>query len=363
MSATRSFDEYGQQPETPPEHRDEPATGSTAVSPGVKDCAVYVDGQRLPTHHTYQAAISEVRHRDDGFVWLGLHEPELAELEAIATTFGLHELAVEDAVNAHQRPKLEHYDTTLFMVLRPVDYFAYEAPDTTNQVVETGELMVFLGHDFIITVRHGDHAPLRRLRAHLDSHPEQLRTGPAAVLLAIADHIVDHYLDVSEQFADDIDDMAEAVFTPHSIVSTEQVYFVKRELLKLRRAVAPLAVPVQRLAEGYSELIPVETRSYFRNVADHISTVSDRITHFDDLLTTLVEATTAMLALQQNTDMRKITAWAAIIAVPTALAGVYGMNFDNMPETHWSYGYPMALGVMLALCLLLYTVFRRNRWL
>src|SRR5699024_9484530 len=249
------------------------------------------------------------------------------------------------------------------MVLRPVSHLVYEQPDTLNEIVETGELMIFLGPDFIITVRHGDHSPLTRLRAQLDTDPDRLRMGPSAVLLAIADRVVDHYLDVSEQVADDIDDIEAAVFVAHSTVTAEQIYFFKREVLKLRRAASPLHTPIQRLVEGHSDLVPTEVRSYFRNISDHLSTVVERITHADNLLTTLLEATTAMITLQQNTDMRKITSWAAIIAVPTALAGVYGMNFDHMPETHWTYGYPTILAVILTLCLVLYIVFRRNRWL
>lgn len=336
---------------------------ATPAQAAVLDCAPYVDGVRLPGHWDYRQAITEVRGRGQGFVWLGLHEPGAGEIEGVANTFGLHELAVEDAVHAHQRPKLEHYDETLFMVLRPVGYVVAEPPRTATEIVETGELMLFVGPDFIITVRHGEHSPLTHLRARLDADPERIRTGPAAVLLAIADHVVDHYLDVSERVAEDVDELEDQVFVPGSTVSADQIYFLKREILKLRRAVAPLATPLQRLAEGYSRVVPAEVRSYFRNVADHLSTVSERIAHFDNLLTTLVDATTAMIALQQNTDMRKITSWAAIIAVPTALAGIYGMNFDHMPETHWYYGYPTVLGVMLVLCLTLYTIFRRKRWL
>jgi magnesium transporter len=333
------------------------------LSAYVVDCAVYVDGERLPGRWSHAGAIEEVRKRGDGFVWIGLHEPDSEQIQGVADTFGLHELAVEDAVQAHQRPKLERYDDTLFMVLKTVRYVEHESPTTANEIVETGELMVFLGHDFVITVRHGNHSGLARLRGFLDEDPERLRLGPSAVLHAIADHVVDHYLDVTERIEGDIDEMETQVFAPRSSVSAEQIYFMKREVLELRRAVMPLGTPLRRLAEGYTRLVPDQVRSYFRDVDDHLTTVSERVVNFDELLTTLVDATLAKITLQQNTDMRKITSWAAIIAVPTALAGIYGMNFDYMPELHWKFGYPMVVAVILGICLLLYRIFRKNRWL
>ncbi|WP_026360289.1 magnesium and cobalt transport protein CorA [Amycolatopsis nigrescens] len=333
------------------------------LSAYVVDCAVYVDGKRLSGRWTHDEAIKEVRRRGDGFVWIGLHEPDEEQIQGIADTFGLHELAVEDAVHAHQRPKLERYDDILFMVLKTVRYVAHESPTTANEIVETGELMAFLGRDFIVTVRHGNHSGLARLRSELDAEPETLRHGPSAVLHAIADHVVDHYLDVTDRLEGDIDDMETLVFAPRSSVTAETIYFMKREVLELRRAVMPLATPLKRLAEGYTRLIPDEVRSYFRDVDDHLTTVSERVVSFDELLTTLVDATLAKITLQQNMDMRKITAWAAIVAVPTAGAGIYGMNFDFMPELHWRFGYPLTVSVILGVCLLLYRIFRKNRWL
>jgi magnesium transporter len=333
------------------------------LSAYVVDCAVYVDGKRLPGRYSHAGAIEEVRKRGDGFVWIGLHEPDEEQIQGVADTFGLHELAVEDAVQAHQRPKLERYDDVLFMVLKTVRYVEHESPTTANEIVETGELMVFLGRDFVVTVRHGNHSGLAHLRAELDDDPERLQLGPSAVLHAIADHVVDHYLDVTTSIEEDIDEMETQVFAPRSLVSAEQIYLMKREVLELRRAVMPLNTPLQRLAEGYTRLIPDEVRSYFRDVDDHLNTVSERVVSFDELLTTLVDATLAKITLQQNTDMRKITAWAAIIAVPTALAGIYGMNFDYMPELHWRFGYPMVVGVIVGLCALLYRIFRKNGWL
>jgi magnesium transporter len=333
------------------------------LSAYVVDCAVYVDGTRLPGRWTHSDAVNEVRKRGEGFVWIGLHEPDEEQIQGVAETFGLHELAVEDAVHAHQRPKLERYDNTLFMVVKTVRYVEHESADTANEIVETGELMAFLGKEFVITVRHGNHSSLAVVRHELETDPDRLKVGPAGVLWAIADHVVDNYLDVTEQIEDDLDQMEAMVFAPRSLVSAEQIYLLKREVLELRRAVMPLALPLRRLAEGYTPLIPEQVRSYFRDVDDHLTTVSERVVNFDELLTTLVDATLAKITLQQNTDMRKITSWAAIISVPTMVAGIYGMNFDHMPELHLKFGYPLILGVILAACLFLYRIFRRNRWL
>jgi magnesium transporter len=333
------------------------------LSAYVVNCGIYRDGKRVPGRWTHAEAIAEVRKHDEGFVWIGLHEPDAEQITGIADTFGLHELAVEDAVQAHQRPKLERYDETLFMVLKTVRFVEHDSPDATNEIVETGELMAFLGKDFIVTVRHGNHSGLASLRAELDKQPDRLRVGPAAVLHAIADRIVDSYLDVSERFENDIDQMETTIFAPRTQVSAEQIYLMKREVLELRRAVTPLANPLRRLAEGYTPLIPEQVRSYFRDVDDHLTTVSERVMAYDELLNTLVDATLAKITLQQNTDIRKITAWAAIISIPTMVAGIYGMNFDYMPELRWPFGYPMVVLLIVLVCTWLYRVLRRNRWL
>jgi magnesium transporter len=342
-----------------------PSAGHVPVplSHYVVDCAVYVDGKRLPGRWTHTDAVKEVSRRKDGFVWIGLHEPDAEQIEGIAETFGLHELAVEDAVHAHQRPKLERYDNTLFMVFKTVRYVTNESPDTANEIVESGEIMVFLGKDFVITVRHGNHSGLSKLRHVLEADPERLEIGPAAVMHAIADQVVDNYLEVTDHIEDDIDRMEERVFAPRSQVSAEQIYMFKREVVELRRAVMPLANPLRRLAEGYTPLIPEQVRAFFRDVDDHLTEVSERVTAFDELLTTLVDATLAKITLQQNTDMRKITSWVAIISVPTMVVGVYGMNFDYMPELKWKFGYPLVMSLVLIACLTLYRILRRNRWL
>jgi magnesium transporter len=331
------------------------------LSAYVVDCAVYVDGVRLPGRFTHDRALAEVRRRGEGFVWIGLHEPDADQITGIADVFGLHELAVEDAVHAHQRPKLERYDDTLFMVLKTIRHCGGET--AALDVVETGEVMVFLGRDFVITVRHGDHSGLHGVRQRLEADPEQLALGPAAVLHAIADHVVDAYLAVTAAIEDDIDELERDVFTPRSAPDSERIYAMKREVLELRRAVVPLGGPLRKLTEGDSALVPHEVRSYFRDVDDHLVTVTDRVGAFDELLTTLVNAVLAKITMRQNNDMRKITAYAAMISVPTMIAGLYGMNFDFMPELHWQYGYPAVLLVIGLICASLFAVFRRNRWL
>ena len=333
------------------------------VSAYVVDCAVYVDGERLPGRWTHDGALAEVRRRDEGFVWIGLHKPDEEQITSIADVFGLHELAVEDAVHAHQRPKLERYEDMLFMVLKTVCYIGKDKPTAEHEIVETGELMVFVGPDFVITVRHGDHSSLRDVRSKLEADPEQLALGPAAVLHAVADRVVDTYLEVTEAIEDDIDDMEAQVFTPRSTMDAEQIYVMKREVLELRRAVVPLSTPLRKLTEGYSALIPHDVRSYFRDVDDHLVTVVERVAGFNELLTTLVDASLAKITMQQNNDMRKITSYAALITVPTMIAGIYGMNFDHMPELHSPIGYPAVLLTIVVICAFLFRQFRRNHWL
>jgi magnesium transporter len=336
---------------------------TAAPEHAVVDCSVYYDGKRLVGLRSPADALAEVRSRGAGFVWIRLSEPDSEQLQGIAKVFGLHELAVEDAVTAHQRPKLDRYADMLFMVLKTVHYVQHDSPSTTNEIVESGEVMAFLGWDYIVTVRHGRSSGLRGLRRELEAEPDRLRLGPSVVLHAIADRIVDMYLAVSEAFEWDIDEVESLVFAPHKEVGAEQTYLLKREMLELRRAAAPLVPPLRWLAAGGTPLVPVDVRSHFRDVEDHLATVVERVTSFDELLTSLVDATLAKISLQQNTDMRKITAWAAILAVPTMVTGIYGMNFDYMPELHWKLGYPAVLLGMFAVCLWLYRTFKRKQWL
>lgn len=337
------------------------------VARAMVDCGIYCEGVRLPGKYTHAAALNKVheleREGKDAFVWIGLHEPDEHQMQAVADVFGMHELAVEDAVHAHQRPKLERYDKSLFLVLKTVNYVEHASVALAREIVETGEIMIFVGPDFVVTVRHGEHSGLAGVRKKLDATPALLKLGPYAVMHAIADHVVDSYLDVTDLIEVDIDAMEEDIFSPKSKTNIECIYLLKREIVELRRAVAPLTLGLQRINTDHNDLISVEVRRYMRDVLDHNIQASDRIASYDEMLSSLVQAALGKVAMQQNIDMRKISAWVAIAAVPTALAGIYGMNFDHMPELHWTYGYPAVLLVMATVCVLLYRTFRHNHWL
>ncbi|MFI9011168.1 magnesium and cobalt transport protein CorA [Actinosynnema sp. NPDC053489] len=339
-------------------HRADPGRNAVVA------CGIYVDGVRLPGEWSPADAVAEVRRRGAGFVWVGLFEPDEDRIFDVAEAFGLHELAVEDAVHAHQRPKLDRYEDNLFLVLKTLRFVEHESPTTANEIVESGEIMIFLGRDYVVTVRHGHHHELGDVRRQLEAAPHLLAAGPAMVLHEIADRVVDGYREVVEAFQGDVDLVEAAVFAPRSELGVEQMYLVKREIMELRRAVMPLAAPLRRLSDGScGALVPEVVHSYFRNVEDHLTAAAERVVAFDELLTTLADATLAKVSLQQNNDMRKMSAWVAIIAVPTMVVGVYGMNFDHMPELRWRFGYPLVLSVTLAVCVVLYRLFKRNRWL
>ncbi|KOX02158.1 MULTISPECIES: magnesium and cobalt transport protein CorA [unclassified Streptomyces] len=345
-------------------------TRAPGTSSAVVDCAVYRDGARVQSAGplTPQEAMRLVR-RDGGFVWIGLHEPTEAEFAGIAGEFGLHPLAVEDAVQAHQRPKLERYDDSLFTVFKTIHYVEHDRLTANSEVVETGEVMCFTGRDFFITVRHGGQGSLRALRHRLQDDPELLAKGPSAVLHAIADHVVDGYIAVADAVQDDIDEVETEVFSPGRKggvsrgVDSARIYQLKREVLEFKRAVAPLLRPMQLLSERPMRLIDPDIQKYFRDVADHLARVQEQVLGFDELLNSILQANLAQASVAQNEDMRKITAWAAIIAVPTMVCGVYGMNFQYMPELHWKYGYPVIMGVTVALCLGIHRTLKRNGWL
>ncbi|MGW2568512.1 magnesium/cobalt transporter CorA [Streptomyces sp. NPDC001537] len=330
----------------------------------VVNCVTYRDGVRVPGGSDLVDAVERVRKKGDGFVWLGLHEPTDQEFAGIAELFDLHPLAVEDAIEAHQRPKLERYGETLFAVFKTVCYVEHEELTATSEVVNTGEIMVFVGEDFVITVRHGMHGSLGPLREGLEADPQQLAKGPAAVLHAIADHVVDDYLLVTDSVQADIDQVEMDVFAENGArADPGRIYQLKRELLELKRAVVPLGRPVEDLATRPIRVVDPEIQAYFRDVLDHLMRAKEQIASFDELLNSILQAHLAQVTVAQNEDMRKITAWAAVIAVPTMVCGVYGMNFDYMPELHWSFGYPLVIGVMAVACLVLYRGFRRSGWL
>ena len=320
------------------------------------DCAVYEDGRRRDGALPLEEA-SEAGRQENAFVWIGLHEPTEEEFESIRREFDLHELAVEDAIKAHQRPKLEVYGDSLFVVLRTVRFI----PETDT--TEFGEILLFIGPGFIISVRHGEASALHDVRLRLEERPDLLRCGVAAVLHAIIDRVVDDYAPVIQALEEDVEDVEEVVFSPERTNPTERIYLLKRELVEFHRAAAPLTSPVERLARGDFPVIHEQIRSYFRDVHDHVLRSVEQIDALRELLTNVLESNLTQVSVRMNEDVRRISAWVAIIAVPTMIAGIYGMNFEHMPELEWTFGYPMALAIMALLCAGLYRGFRRAGWL
>jgi magnesium transporter len=354
---------------TPPVPLDK-APAQSPDNDAIVDCGLYLDGVRQPDRIHYAEALAQAQEHGNGFVWLGLKEPTDAQLASIAETFGLHELAVEDAVSSGQRPKVERYGEMIFCTLRTARYVEHEELTESSEVVETGDVMMFIGDHFIITVRHGDACKLSGVRAQLDERVDLLRHGPWAVAYAVYDLIVDVYLDVVGSIEDDIDVIEEVVFAPESRIAgrgrtrrIQRIYQLKRELMEFKRAVLPLQRPLSGLVHREVVDLPKEIRRYFRDVLDHLTRASEQVVYFDDLLNSILQARLAQVTVDQNNDMRKIAAWAGIAAVWTAIAGVYGMNFEHMPELGWQYGYPAVLAVMLAGSALLYRAFRKSGWL
>lgn len=320
------------------------------------DAALYRDGKRVPGPFVLDGS-HEACRLGDVFCWIGLYEPTMEEFESVRKEFDLHELAVEDAISAHQRPKLDVYDDTLFVVLKPARYV------DPVEVIELGEILCFVDEHFIVVVRHGDASRLVETRKALESQPEELSLGPSSVLLAIMDHVVDDYAGVLDGLEGDIRELEDSVFSDSDATPTERIYKLKREVLQFHQATSPLLEPISRLARGNFPAIRSELRQYFGDVYDHLVRVVDRIAGFRDLLTSILEANLTQVSVRQNNDMRKISAWVAIAAVPTALAGIWGMNFAYMPEIDETWGYPVAISVMVVVSLSLYQKFKKSGWL
>ncbi|WP_306239027.1 magnesium/cobalt transporter CorA [Ornithinimicrobium cryptoxanthini] len=292
------------------------------------------------------------------FLWLGLKDPTDEEFAEVNAELGLHPLAVEDAVSGRQRVKIERYGSTIFAAVKTLAYV-----EQTSDI-ETGEIMIFVGDHFVVTVRRGDVAPLAPVRALLESHPEQLASeGADGVLHAVLDTVVDTYLEIDVEVADDLETIEEAVFGSNDTAHSGSIYRLKREVLEFRRAASPLTPAVAWLAGEDGPIESAELRLRFRDVSDHLLRVTDHIETYDRLLADIFNAHLAQISIQQNNDMRKISAWVAMAAVPTMVAGIYGMNFDDMPELHWSFGYPLVVALMALACVFLYRAFRRSGWL
>jgi len=333
-------------------------TGSAVVA-----CGVYINGVRQPGEWTYAQAVQAVRKREGAFVWLGLHQPGPEDLEDIAGVFDLDAFAVEDAIKGGQRPKIEQYGDVTFLVLRTARYVEHTELTENSEIVETGDLMMFIGADFVITVRHGELGALGPVRAELEGQPDLLAFGPWAVVYGIVDRIVDTYLNVASMVQEDIDAVEAQVFSKHVHGRIARIYQLKRELVEFKRAVVPLQRPLAALVEGRLGAVPAEVTRYFRDVHDHLLRTVEQVVSYDDLLNSILQARLAQVTVDQNHDMRKIASWAAIAAMQTAIAGIYGMNFKVMPELQWTFGYPIILIVMFGSAIALYRLFRRSGWL
>ncbi|MGI8861079.1 MAG: magnesium/cobalt transporter CorA [Rubrobacteraceae bacterium] len=317
------------------------------------DRAIYVEGQRKEApddlEDTYEAC-----RRMGGMAWIGLHEPSEEEFSTVAEEFELHPLAVEDAIEAHQRPKLERYGDITFVVLKPARYV-----DET-ETVEFGEIHVFSGPDFVITIRHGEASALDEVRVRLEDEPDLLKRGSTAVLYAIMDQVVDDYGPVVEGLENDIDEIETDVSGGNPEVS-RRIYQRSREVIQFQRAAKPLISGVESLL--HDERLGPELKRYLRDVQDHLLRVAEQIDGFRELLTNVLSVNLTLTGINQSDQTKKVSAWAAILFAPTLVGTVYGMNFDSMPELHWTLGYPFALALMLAISVILYLVFKNRSWL
>ena len=332
--------------------------------------AVYVDGHKSVEPKSLKETYELVRDQE-GLAWIGRYKPTEEEFASVAEEFGLHELAVEDAIQAHQRPKIERYGDTLFVVLRPARYL--DAPEE----VEFSEVHVFVGENFVVTVRHGEAPDLGMVRRRMEGESDLLSRGPEAILYAILDRVVDGYGPVVWGLENDIDEIETEVFSGNPGVS-RRIYELSREVIEFQRAVKPLTGILGGLIAGFDKYgIDPELQRYLRDVHDHAIQIQEKVAGFRDLLQNILSVNLTLVSLQQNEEVKnlteasidqneevkKISAWAAILFAPTLVGTVYGMNFEYMPELQWGLGYPFALGLMLVVSLSLYLVFKGRDWL
>jgi magnesium transporter len=322
----------------------------------IMDYALYRNGERALDGSTVSELISSAR-KDGGFVWVGVSEPTSAEFDGLVQDFHLHPLAVEDAIQAKQRPKLETYEGMTFVVVRTTFY-----EESASQVT-TGEILTFIGDHYIVVVRHGEGSPLTGVRNRLEQNSALLKLGPYAVLHAIVDRVIDSYIAIAAELEKDVIEVEQSVFSDRKAYNSEKIYFLKRELLEFSHAIHPLQVPLQRLAVDFNDIVPDELAPFFRDTLDHLQSAVDIADALDNLLTSALSADLAHVQVQQNEDMRKITSWVALASTPTMVAGIYGMNFDHMPELGWTFGYPLVVSVMIVITSFLYYKFKKANWL
>jgi magnesium transporter len=322
----------------------------------IVDVALYQDGCRVDGPSDISDLV-EVAKRDGGFVWLGLAEPTESEFNMVIGELNFHPLAIEDAINAKQRPKIEDYDGLTFFVIKTVFF------DKAKQAITTGELMCFISDHFIVIVRHGEGHPLTTVRHDLEQKPELLKLGPFAVLHAVADRIIDGYINIATALEEEVVGVENKVFSGKRKTFSQEIYFLKREIIEFKHAIEPLIIPLNKLTSESIPLLPIDIRPFFRDTLDHLTQACDHATGLDSLITSVLQADLAHIQVQQNTDVRRISAWVALASGPTMIAGIYGMNFEHMPELGTKYGYFVILGVMVCLTGFLVRSFRKSGWL
>lgn len=322
----------------------------------IVDSALYLDGQRL-IEKTGNHSLNLLESHPGAFAWIGLAQPSIEEITEVLGSFRLHETAIEDALQAQQRAKLEENGDVITFVIRTVFY------EDQKSSVTTGELICFINPRFIIIVRHGDGAPLVTVRSELESHPEFLNLGPFAVLHGVISRVIDEYSSIASELEKDVIQIENEVFSESRKSVSRKIYSLKREVIEYRHAIEPLAAPLQRLvSEGRSGL-PDALRPFYRDISDELARVCEHAAGMDSLLTAALQADLAQVQVQQNSDVRRISAWVALAAFPTMVAGIYGMNFEFMPELNWKFGYPLIMGLTFSGCAFLYYKFKKARWL
>jgi len=322
----------------------------------IVDVALYQDGFRAEGP-TDISDLVEIAKRDGGFVWVGLSEPSKAEFDMVVGELNFHPLAVEDAINAKQRPKIEDYEGLTFFVLKTVFF------DQKEQEITTGELLCFIADHFIVIVRHGEGSPLATVRHDLEERPDLLKLGPFSLLHAVADRVIDGYTSIGAALEQEVVAVENRVFNGRRQTFSQEIYFLKREIIEFKHAIEPLLLPINKLSSGFVGAVPEGIKPFFRDTSDHLTQAIDQVNGLDSLITSVLQADLAHIQVQQNIDVRRISSWVALASGPTMLAGIYGMNFHHMPELGTRYGYYVVLGVMASLTGFLFWKFKKSEWL
>ena len=322
----------------------------------IVDVALYQEGRRVQGPPDISDQV-DIARKNGGFVWVGLAEPTQEEFDHVVGELNFHPLAIEDAVSAKQRPKIEDYDGLTFFVIKTVFY------NEARSEISTGELMCFVDKHFIVIVRHGEGTPLTTVRHDIEAKPEQLNMGPFAVLHAVADRVIDEYTKIATELENDVINIENKVFSGKRKTYSQEIYFLKREVIEYRHAIEPLILPLQKISSEIFTAAPSAIKPFFRDTVDHLQHAHEHATGMDSLLTTVLQADLAHVQVRQNEDVRRISAWVALAAGPTMIAGLYGMNFETMPELTWKFGYPLVLGVIATLSGYLFYRFKKEKWL